>query len=611
MRLAFSLTPALSWRSLPLTPAAAATSPTPTPPTQPDQQPDQLPQKSSLDITLPDTVAKSRQKPQKTQKRACSGCIGKANTIKDLERKAEQLVTRHQKKIEAVKAEADRKVKNIKEDRQKVSKEAAYQQRRALKATEALVEARGVAASATREAKNATEKLAAEASFFARTMRVLERQLGVAQRATEGVFSKADYAAVVKQRMAAREGEAEMEANYVAQLELVSEARLRLKELESEEVADEEMECADEEEVSREEQLVAEWRARMGLEPGRNPPTTTFQGNASAPFARAKWCSRSIIHMAAVLQERGEGEDIDVVAAALDKLGYLERLVDAPTFQRVRKRLAQEVVQKQQAHWSARHGIHLWDRLGLSRASYESLRHLMSFVYDPVERKYNAIRVYEDPNDDKSFVAAATIASRERREKLFGELADAQGIVVGSNGRCERDAAKITARMYDEFAGAMRKDYSALRPAQPLMFLDGTGGALGRGVCHGEMGSADFIEDCKQSRSTLAPLSQSESSDHALPLRENMEFAFSTFNQMEHDKCIACDPSDDYPDGRIPARPSITADMQGVKSIVGKSLTSNSVWCKCKRNTSAHFDFGTGDCKVDAILVGWSHTWRD
>ena len=40
-----------------------------------------------------------------------------------------------------------------------------------------------------------------------------------------------------------------------------------------------------------------------------------------------------------------------------------------------------------------------------------------------------------------------------------------------------------------------------------MLFLDGTGAGLGRGLCHGEMGCADFIavgdSDAKQSRSSL------------------------------------------------------------------------------------------------------------
>ena len=290
--------------------------------------------------------------------------------------------------------------------------------------------------------------------------------------------------------------------------------------------------------------------------------------------------------MVAVLRERGEGDDIDLVATALDRAGYLERLVDAPTFARVRKRLATEVMANLQEHWSARHAVHVWDRLHLSRRQFDTLRHLLSFVYDPVKDKYEPIKVYEDPQKPGSFVAAARLACRQEREKCFNEMADTCDIVVGADGHCERDARKLAALMYNDFSEAMRSDYSPDRPAQPLLFGDGTGGSLGKGVCHAELGSADFTGDCKQSRSTLSPLSQHEGNDHADDLRENMTVAFSTFNQLSADGKLLVG------DRTIPCRPSITADMQGVKSIAGQSLVCQSVWCKCRAGSEAHHDYG-------------------
>ena len=59
-------------------------------------------------------------------------------------------------------------------------------------------------------------------------------------------------------------------------------------------------------------------------------------------------------------------------------------------------------------------------------------------------------------------------------------------------------------------AGALRSDFTSHRPAQPVLFLDGTSGSIGRGVSLGELGCADFKgvgdADTKQSRATLQPL---------------------------------------------------------------------------------------------------------
>ena len=81
------------------------------------------------------------------------------------------------------------------------------------------------------------------------------------------------------------------------------------------------------------------------------------------------------------------------------------------------------------------------------------------------------------------------------------------GIMVGDNGRCERDVIACTSLLYSNYSAALRPVYTRERPAQPVLYLDGTGGAVGRGICHVEIGCADFIavgdSDAKQSRATL------------------------------------------------------------------------------------------------------------
>ena len=87
---------------------------------------------------------------------------------------------------------------------------------------------------------------------------------------------------------------------------------------------------------------------------------------------------------------------------------------------------------------------------------------------------------------------------------------------------------------------------------------------MGKGICHVELGSADFTGDCRQSRATLCPLAMYEGNDHALPLRENLSMAMNTFNTLIADGSI---PSDDGMG--IPCEPLIVGDMQGVKCMMG------------------------------------------
>ena len=103
-------------------------------------------------------------------------------------------------------------------------------------------------------------------------------------------------------------------------------------------------------------------------------------------------------------------------------------------------------------------------------------------------------------------------------------------------GRCERDATKCTSSLYTKYAKALRKDYSAERPAQPVLYLDGTGGTLGKGICHGTMGCADFISvggaHAKQSVRTLQPFFLYQGSDHTEPLRANTAMAMASYNSL-------------------------------------------------------------------------------
>ena len=163
-------------------------------------------------------------------------------------------------------------------------------------------------------------------------------------------------------------------------------------------------------------------------------------------------------------------------------------------------------------------------------------------------------------------------------ETLFRQLADACEITVGESGRCERDAVTCAAQLYSRFRLAMRSDFSRHRPARPVLYFDGTGGSLGKGIAHAELGSADFAGDCKQSRSTLSPLALYQGNDHALPLRSNLSLCMQSFNALSASGEITREPHE----APIPCEPIVVGDMQGVKCIMGMSESCHAVWCKCR-----------------------------
>ena len=280
---------------------------------------------------------------------------------------------------------------------------------------------------------------------------------------------------------------------------------------------------------------------------------------------------RSIKHMAAVLRDR----PVQLIVTAMkSRLGELASSVG---FAGEAKRIAKSVIDVISRRWTARLSIHLWDRLELSRRRMDDLMHLLSFVYRPLSDTYERIVVWQHPSNKNDVLYSPAIVGRAGREADFAELADAAGIQVGEDGRCQRDAVKCANEMYSRFSRAMRHDFSTRRPARPILFFDGTGGSLGKGICHAEIGSADFTGSCKQSRASLSPLALYSGNDHALPLRSNMTEAVDSFNVLSSRGTIQREDGD-----CIPCEPIVVGDMQGVKAITGQAECCHSVWCKCQ-----------------------------
>ena len=366
------------------------------------------------------------------------------------------------------------------------------------------------------------------------------------------------------------------------------------------EESDEELETMEEKgvgvEVSKKgkekESTADRLRGSVGVAKNRLVPSRTFKGDASKPTAYQNWEKASTRHITAVVS----GRPIEHVVTAVirgtgtgsDKLEALRALAECVAFRPMARLLAKEAGGVLQEHWSARLSVHVWDRLSLSREHMEILRHLLSFIYDPVARIYRPIPIWVNPDDDTDVENVPCLVGRYKREKLFHELADACLIKVGANGRCERDARVCATDLYSNFAAALRKDFSAERPARPVLYFDGTGGSLGKGICHAEIGSANFTGDCRQSRDTLSPLALNEGNDHALPLRANMELAVNTFNEL-----VAAGKVELRDGTSLPAEPIVVGDMQGLKCMAGMTESCHALFCKC-RARGTDLDAGEG-----------------
>lgn len=331
-------------------------------------------------------------------------------------------------------------------------------------------------------------------------------------------------------------------------------------------------------------------RESCGIGSNRLAPPRHFNGDKSSR-AGIEWCKLSIKHIKAVV----EGRPMDHILAAMARpevrhpKGRLGEMCESPRFIPYVKSAIRTAINKLSAHWTPRLAVHLWDRLELSRDQTETLRHLLSFTYNPVEDEYIAIRVWENPTNPDDCVNAPCIPGRYAREKLFNTLVDAAEITVASNGRCERDAVRCVSQLYSRFHAAMRDDFSDDRPARPILYFDGTGGSLGKGITHAEIGSADFAGECKQSRATLMPLALYQGSDHALPLRANLSLSLDTFNALIKQGSFTTESG-----AHVPCEPIVVGDMQGVKCMMGMAESCHSVWCKCRARAIVDEGHGQG-----------------
>ena len=97
----------------------------------------------------------------------------------------------------------------------------------------------------------------------------------------------------------------------------------------------------------------------------------------------------------------------------------------------------------------------------------ETLRHLLSFVYDPVTDSYEQIKVWRDENNPGDFVLMAALPARSAREADYRRCVERAEIQVSSSGACERDAVQAASILYSNDKGAMRKNFTEERCASP------------------------------------------------------------------------------------------------------------------------------------------------
>lgn len=323
-------------------------------------------------------------------------------------------------------------------------------------------------------------------------------------------------------------------------------------------------------------QLFFDLAAACGLDPEKESklPSVHFKGDKSSAWGEKNWDKKVSRTLVAVLK----GRHVSQIYHAMVRIGVVEDLHEYPAVQRA---ASAKISKTMQDHWSARLSVHLWERLNLSRSECETQRHLLSFKYHPAPRDvYEPLLLWQNPTDPEDCVPFPILPGRYAREREHAAIAADTGTVVDAFGSCQRDARVAASELYSAYKEAMRSNFSDARPAQPVFMFDGTGQSLGKGLCHAELGSADFYGKVRQSRQTLQPLQASEGNDHAVSIRETMEFTATKFNALIAVGEIVRD------DGvRIPAKPIASADFQAVKALTATAEQSHSVWCRCQEST--------------------------
>eukprot|EP00966_Prymnesium_polylepis_P254098 5872156-Prymnesium_polylepis.2 len=123
--------------------------------------------------------------------------------------------------------------------------------------------------------------------------------------------------------------------------------------------------------------------------------------------------NRNVRFLAAAM----EGRNSEAIAAAHGRNEQIGTLLTTKLFSRDIKEVISDVLQIIQDHWSARHAVFLMSEVHLSRSEMDTLRHLLSFIYDHGKDVYERIVVWTNPADENDTLKAPTLASRYALEK--------------------------------------------------------------------------------------------------------------------------------------------------------------------------------------------------
>ena len=288
---------------------------------------------------------------------------------------------------------------------------------------------------------------------------------------------------------------------------------------------------------------------------------------------------RNVRFVAAALKDR----DPLVIAAAADRNGQIDALLQTAQLQPKIKEVIGTVLSVIQDHWSARMAVILMAEVHTSRSEFDTLRHLLSFIYDRDQDTYGRIKAWINPHNERDFLYVPVLTARGPREaeraKIYGQCgatASADGLYAGVN---DLEAAAVS--MVEHYWEALNPAVQAGETALMLVLTgDATGGWRGDAVTHGELGIGSWAKGKAQSKLTLLPLFLMEGDDGAVNLRNRCGEVAKSYNALKKKGSLTVTI-----DGRkvtLPVKLRAAADFQFFKAVMNMSKYTSAIWCTCK-----------------------------
>ena len=119
---------------------------------------------------------------------------------------------------------------------------------------------------------------------------------------------------------------------------------------------------------------------------------------------------RNVRMLAAALK----GRDASEIMAAMARNGRetIHALLQTPEMQPFIKEIIEKVLDVIQQHWSPRQAVFLMAEVHTSRSEFDTLRHLLSFIYNPETDRFEHIPVWVNPHDEGHSLDLPTLVSR-------------------------------------------------------------------------------------------------------------------------------------------------------------------------------------------------------